>query len=161
MTLSLHTIAPSKGAKKTKKRIGRGYGSGKGTTAGRGTKGQRARTGGRNGLKLKGLKQMILGFPKSRGFASTKAQVFDIRAERVMKVFNDNATVTVAELKKKGLLPKQAVYVKLIGGGEEAVKPLKIVGIRATQSVKTAIEKAGGTFIEAQEVVVTKKSKKE
>jgi len=160
MTLSLHTIAPSKGAKKAKKRLGRGYGSGKGTTAGRGTKGQRARTGGRNSLKLKGMKQMILGFPKSRGFASTKVHIFDIRAERVMKAFNEKATVTVADLKRKGLLPKKVVYVKLIGGGETVVKPLKIVGIRATQSVKEAIEKAGGSFIDAPKEVALKSTKK-
>ncbi len=145
MTLTPHTITPAKGSKSSKIRRGRGYGSGKGKTAGRGTKGQRARTGGKSGLKLKGLKQMLLGFPKTRGFSSPKPKVHAVRIGRVSESFGDGATVTVAKLKEKGLLPKHAVYVKLVGGGE-AKKSLKFVGVRATASVKEVVEKAGGSF---------------
>ncbi|HEU0051133.1 MAG TPA: uL15 family ribosomal protein, partial [Patescibacteria group bacterium] len=70
MALSLHTLHPVKGSRTKKFRVGRGLGSGRGKTAGRGTKGQRARTGGRKRLRLKGLKQMLLAFPKTRGFQS-------------------------------------------------------------------------------------------
>jgi len=148
MTLTLHSLKPPKGSKKRKTRVGRGDGSGKGTTAGRGTKGQRARAGGRGGLKLKGLKQMVLGFPKSRGFKSTKPVAYDIRIGRVVEAFDEKERVTVAALKKKGLLPKVAIYVKFIGGGD-VTKPLKIEGIRASASVQEAVEKAGGSFVKS------------
>lgn len=146
MTLSLNTLKPASGAKKQKTRVGRGLGSGRGTTAGRGTKGQRARTGGRNALKLKGLKRMLLGFPKTRGFKSSAVEIFSLRISRVQEAFAANAKVTVAELKKKGLLPKRAMYAKLVGDGE-VTKPLVFIGVRATASVKDAVTKVGGSFV--------------
>lgn len=158
MTLALHTIAPAKGAKKGKTRVGRGYGSGKGKTAGRGTKGQRARTGGRSGLKLKGMKQMVLGFPKTRGFKSGKPDVFSVRIGRVAAAFAQGGTVTIAALKREGLVPKRALYAKLVGGGD-VTAPLKIIGIRATASVKDAVEKAGGTFLTANAKIQNPNSK--
>ena len=159
MTLSLNTLKPAKGAKKRKVRVGRGDASRRGSTAGRGTKGQRARTGGKSGLKLKGLKRMLLGFPKKRGFTSVRAEIHALRVGRVADAFGANAKVTVAELKKKGLLPKRAMYVKLVGGGD-VKKPLIIVGIKATSSVKEAIEKAGGSFIDARRASKSTKSVK-
>ncbi len=71
MTLSMHTLRPSKGSKSKPKRVGRGNASGKGTTAGRGGKGQTARSGGRNKLKLLGMRHLMLQTPKLRGFKST------------------------------------------------------------------------------------------
>lgn len=84
---SLSTRSPPKKGSRTKKfRVGRGYATGRGTTAGRGTKGQRARTpGGRKRLKLKGLKQMLLAFPKSRGFNSMYPTVYAVPADRIVK----------------------------------------------------------------------------
>lgn len=145
MAISLHTLAPSKGSRRKKTRVGRGYASGRGTTAGRGTKGQRARTGGRKRLKLKGLKQMLLAFPKSRGFTSTHATVYAVPVDRVMVKFQDGDRVDLDSMKAKSLVPKSAVLAKIIGGGE-VTKKLSFKDIRATASVKEAIEKAGGKF---------------
>lgn len=155
MALSLHTLAPSKGSRRKKTRIGRGYASGRGTTAGRGTKGQRARTGGRKRLKLKGLKQMLLAFPKSRGFTSTFPTVYAIPAERVMAKFQDGDRIDLDALKAKSLVPKSAVLAKIIGGGE-IDKKLTFKDIKATASVKAAVEKAGGAF----EMTPVKKNRK-
>jgi large subunit ribosomal protein L15 len=145
MALTLHTIAPKRGSRTKKFRVGRGYATGRGTTAGRGTKGQRARTGGRKRLKLKGLKQMLLAFPKSRGFTSKFAEVYDLPLKRVLPKFKDGDRIGLEDLKKHHLIPKSAVEAKIIGNGE-ADKKLNFIGIKATAGAKAAIEKAGGSF---------------
>lgn len=155
MALSLHTLAPKKGARTKKFRVGRGYATGRGTTAGRGTKGQRARTGGRKRLKLKGLKQMLLAFPKTRGFKSMHPEVYAVPVGRIMKAFASGARVDLAALQSKHLVPKTAVIAKVIGGGE-IDKPLAFIDIRATAAVKEAIEKAGGSFEKAPKAKTSK-----
>ena len=70
MTLSAHTISGNKSASPRKKRVGRGNASGRGTYATRGLKGQRSRSGGKGGLKLRGFKQSLQKVPKLRGFKS-------------------------------------------------------------------------------------------
>lgn len=161
MALSLHTLAPKKGSRTKKFRVGRGYATGRGTTAGRGTKGQRARTGGRKRLKLKGLKQMLLAFPKNRGFKSTHPTVYAVPVGRVFSAFQAGDRVDVETLKAKHLIPKSAVLAKLIGGGE-IDKKLTFIDIKVTTSVKAAIEKAGGSFEKAPKAkkTVVKKGKK-
>lgn len=160
MSLSLHTLAPHSGSRPRKTRVGRGYASGRGTTAGRGTKGQRARTGGRKRLKLKGLKQMLLAFPKTRGFQSTFPEVTAIPTARLMAAFPAEARIDVLALKKAHLMPKSAVYAKVIGNGV-VEKAFVLVGIRATASAKAAIEKAGGRFEAlAKREAAKKKAKK-
>lgn len=153
MTLTLHTIKSPKGARTHRTRVGRGNASGRGTTAGRGTKGQRARTGGRKRLKLKGMKQMLLAFPKNRGFASRYPTVYDVKIGRVAEAFKDGDRIDLDALKAKHIVPKTAVIAKVIGGGT-AGKKLTFVGIRASASVKADVEKAGGAF----ESVAKKKS---
>ncbi|MCC7357639.1 50S ribosomal protein L15 [Candidatus Uhrbacteria bacterium] len=146
MALTLNTIAPNKGARTKRFRIGRGEGSGRGKTAGRGTKGQRARTGGRKNLKLKGIKQMILGFPKNRGFQSKFTTVYSLPLKRVAEVYTATAKIDIRSLIAKGLLPKMAERAKLIGSAE-VTSALTFVNIVASASAKAAIEKAGGTFL--------------
>lgn len=145
MTLALHNIAPAKGSRLKKFRVGRGNASGRGTTAGRGTKGQRARTGGRKLLKLKGMKQMILGFPKQRGFRSLNQKPATITLETIAKNFRAGDKITIKALKAKRLVTKPAMSVKLIGGGELKVA-LHLTNIKASATAKAAIEKAGGSF---------------
>ena len=146
MALTLNTIAPNKGARTKSFRIGRGEGSGRGKTAGRGTKGQRARTGGRKNLKLKGIKQMILGFPKNRGFQSKFTTVHSLPLERVAEVYTSTAKIDIKSLIAKGLLPKMAERAKLIGTAE-VKSALTFVNILASASAKAAIEHAGGSFL--------------
>jgi large subunit ribosomal protein L15 len=157
MTLTLNTIRSPKGARTKRTRVGRGNASGRGTTAGRGTKGQRARTGGRKRLKMKGMRAMLLSFPKKRGFTSTFPTVYDIPVSRVIAAFKDGDRVDLDALKAKKLIPKVAVIAKFIGGGA-IDKKLKIVGIRATASVKEAIEKAGGSFEAAKKPIAKKRA---
>lgn len=144
MTLSLHTLRASKGARTKKTRVGRGNASGRGTTAGRGTKGQRARTGGRKRLKLKGLKQMLLSFPKTRGFRSRFPEVFAIRLDAIVKRFPNGGRVDIDALRKAELLPSRMNLAKVIGKGTVEQK-MMLVGVGASASVKEAIEKVGGS----------------
>ncbi|MDZ4229665.1 MAG: uL15 family ribosomal protein, partial [Candidatus Veblenbacteria bacterium] len=74
MSLALHNLKANRGARRSRKRLGRGNASGHGTTATRGTKGQRARQGGRKGLIQFGAKHFVSHLPKVRGFESFKAQ---------------------------------------------------------------------------------------
>lgn len=146
MTLTLHTIAPAVGARKKSFRVGRGNASGRGTTAGRGTKGQRARTGGRKRLKLKGLKQMLLQFPKLRGFRSRFPKAATVSLANLAKRCAAGEKVDLASLKAKRLIAKTVLSAKLVGA-EDVGKALTIVGISTSASAKTAIEKAGGKVV--------------
>lgn len=144
MTLALHTIKPAKGSRTKAFRIGRGNASGRGTTAGRGTKGQRARTGGRKGLKLKGMKQMLLQFPKLRGFRSRFQKPATVTLTSLSRAFPSGATVDLQALQAKRLVSPRATRAKLVGAGA-VTSVFALSGISASISAKTAIEKAGGS----------------
>src|SRR5829696_7056128 len=92
-TISLHNLHPNPGATRDKKRLGRGRGSGKGKTSGKGVKGQKARPG-HHGAR------------------------FAINIATLEKVFDAGSTVDLDTLRAKGLLPKKAEYVKILGEGE-------------------------------------------
>lgn len=145
MALMMHTLAPAAGAREKSFRVGRGNGSGRGKTAGRGTKGQRSRSGGRSGLKLKGLKQMLLSFPKSRGFQSRydKARVLTLVQ---LEVLPEGALVTLESLSHAGLVLRTDNSVKIVGN-EGLTKKLTIRGLKVSAGAKTAIEKVGGTVM--------------
>jgi large subunit ribosomal protein L15 len=139
-----HTLKPAKGAKTTVKRIGRGNASGRGTTAGKGQKGQRARSGGRNKLKLKGLRAMFLAFPKNRGFHSLHPDTATIKIEKIALAFTPNQVVDLKALRAKGLVVKSCKSAKIVAGGE-LKSALHLKGIKTTAGAKEVIEKAGGS----------------
>lgn len=141
----MHTIKPAAGSRTKKFRIGRGNASGRGTTAGRGTKGQRARAGGRNKLKVKGIRAMFLSFPKTRGFNSPYVKAETVTLARLAQAFPNAAAVDLKALKKAGLVGKTALSARVVGQGE-IKSALNLVGIGASASAKQTIEKAGGTF---------------
>ncbi|MBI4713924.1 50S ribosomal protein L15 [Candidatus Uhrbacteria bacterium] len=143
--LTLQSLKPKKGSRTTKKRIGRGLGS-KGSYSGRGVKGQRARSGGRSGLKLKGLRTIMLSTPKSRGFTSPKPRPQILNVEDLAKNFSNGTKVTIKLLKKKELIREDATGVKILGTGEIGIA-LTIEGCLVSKSAKEKIEKAGGVVI--------------
>ena len=145
MAITLHTLKSAKGSRTKTFRVGRGNASGRGTTAGKGTKGQRARSGGRNKLKLKGLKQMLLAFPKKRGFRSRYQKADTVPLIRVAKAFNAGDRVDIASLKKKALIHTNATRAKIVGTAE-LEKALKFHNVLASDTAKAAILKAGGTL---------------
>lgn len=145
MSLSLHTLRPTKGSRRGKKRVGRGLGS-KGSYSGRGVKGQRARAGGRAGLKLKGLRGIMLATPKQRGFQSLKARASVVNVGDLAKAFANGAKVNPKAILKKGLISDVEGGVKVLGKGDIGIA-LTIEGCLVSASAKTKIEKAGGTIV--------------
>jgi large subunit ribosomal protein L15 len=148
--MKLHELADRPGASKTRKRLGRGIGSGKGKTAGRGGKGQTARSG----VRIKGFEggQMPLHrrLPK-RGFKNTmfarklnEVNLGSIQAAIDAGHLDAAVTIDAATLIKAGILRRAKDGVRLLGGGEIKAKvALSVFG--ASKSAVAAVEKAGGT----------------
>lgn len=144
MSLSLHTLKPSKHSKKDRKYIGRGLGS-KGTYSGRGVKGQGARSGV-SGLKLKGMRKIILSTPKLRGFQSKnpKAQVLNL--DVLSKAFPEGGKITPKHLLAKKLITDATAAIKVLGNGTVTAKYF-IQGCLVSASAKEKIEQAGGSVV--------------
>ena len=148
--MKLHELAGREGARKSRKRIGRGIGSGKGKTGGRGGKGQTARSG----VRIKGFEggQMPLHrrLPK-RGFKNTKfaTKLNEVNLGRVQQAIDagniDTAgKIDAAVLVKAGVLRRAKDGVRLLGGGEIKAKvAFSVYG--ASKSAVAAVEKAGGS----------------
>jgi len=154
--LKLYNLKPAKGAKKRKKRVGRGNASGHGTYATRGLKGQRSRSGGKGGLKFKGLKANIQNIPKLGGFKSLKPKLAVVNLKDLEKNFSDNEIVTAAKLKSKGLIKSIRPGVKILGMGKLDKKLILKVD-KISESAREAVEKAGGKIILLSSSKETKK----
>lgn len=145
MSLSLHTLQPAKGAQSNRKRVGRGNASGKGTYSTRGMKGQRARAGGKGGLKRRAMKDQFLSkIPKLRGFRSLAPDFDIINVGELEQLFEKGAVVDRATLVKKGIVKKSSKGVKCLGRGALS-KSLTVKLEKVSESARKAIESAGGT----------------
>ena len=147
MSITLHNLHPNDGATKEKKRLGRGRGSGKGKTSGKGVKGQKARPG-HHGARFAfegGQMPMPRRIPK-RGFKNpNRIEAFPINVSTLDKLFETGATVDLAALRAKGIVPKLVEHVKILGEGEITKKlTIKAQGVSAT--ARTKVEAAGGTI---------------
>jgi large subunit ribosomal protein L15 len=140
--VSLHTLPKTSGKKKIRK--GRGDSS-SGNYSGRGMKGQRSRSGGKGGLKLRGLKQSMMAMPKNRGFRAVKSKAHGVNLDALEKNFDDGAEVTPAALEERGLVTSATKPVKILGGGSLS-KKLTIKAHAVSATAKQAIEAAGGSF---------------
>jgi large subunit ribosomal protein L15 len=147
--MKLHDLSGRPGARKTRKRIGRGIGSGKGKTGGRGGKGQTARSG----VRIKGFEggQMPLHrrLPK-RGFKNTmfalklnEVNLGPIQAAIDAGLLDAGSKIDAAALIKAGLLRRAKDGVRLLGSGEIKAK-VTIAVYGASKSAVAAVEKAGG-----------------
>ena len=144
MSLSLDNLNSPKGlANKKKKRIGRGNASGTGTYAGRGLKGQRSRSGGRGGLKIKALRVRLRSVPKLRGFTSLKEKQAVVNLSELENVFEANAIVSPKSLANKELIDSPRWGAKILGTGK-ITKALTFKKVSVSQAAKEKIEKAGG-----------------
>ena len=141
--MRLNSIKPGVGAKHSRRRVGRGIGSGIGKTAGRGHKGQKSRTGGFHKVGFEGGQMPLQRRLPKRGFVSlTRKSVAEVRLSALSKLPGD--TIDILILKQAGIVPGSALTAKVILSGtiERAVK---LQGIAVTQGVKAAIEAAGGS----------------
>lgn len=140
MSLYLHTIKPAVKSKK-KKRVGRG--GKRGTYSGRGMKGQKARSGGKSGIKRKGMRQLMETTHKLRGFKSRKPEPEIVKLKDLSKNFKDGDKVDPGILLKKKLIDTIKNGVKILSNGEIKIK-LEISGCATSKQAKEAIEKVGG-----------------
>jgi large subunit ribosomal protein L15 len=141
--MRLNTIKPAAGAKKARRRVGRGIGSGLGKTAGRGHKGQKSRSGGFHKVGFEGGQMPLQRRLPKRGFVSAaRFDVAEIRLSDLAKV--PVADIDLLALRAAGLVPARAKSAKVIKAGEIA-KVVKLTGIATTKGAKAAIEAAGGS----------------
>jgi large subunit ribosomal protein L15 len=148
--MKLHELAGRAGARKVRKRIGRGIGSGKGKTGGRGGKGQTARSG----VRIKGFEggQMPLHrrLPK-RGFRNVKfaLKLNEVNLGRVQQAIDAGrldaaGKIDADAMVTAGILRRAKDGVRLLGGGELKAK-IAVSVYGASKSAVAAVEKAGGT----------------
>jgi large subunit ribosomal protein L15 len=142
--MELNNIKPASGAKHSKKRVGRGIGSGTGKTAGRGHKGQKARAGGFHKVGFEGGQMPLHRRLPKRGFQSlTAGDTAEVRLDTLQKMTVE--AIDLDALKKAGLVSRLAKCAKVILAGEIKRKVV-LKGLLASKGAKAAIEKAGGTI---------------
>ena len=140
----LNQLHPVAGARHSKKRLGRGIGSGLGKTAGKGTKGQNARSGGgvRPGFEG-GQLPLFQRLPK-RGFKSLNRVEYSIVNVEQLNQFRAGSVVDVEKLIEAGLVKDAVNGVKILGNGK-LEKKLTVKANKFSESAKQAIEAAGGS----------------
>lgn len=142
----LNTISPAEGHKSSKKRVGRGIGSGLGKTCGRGHKGQKSRSGGQTIPGFEGGQMPLQKRLPKYGFSSRIARVTaEIRTSELAAV--ESETVTLESLREAGLINKSIKRAKIFLSGD-VNKSYKIEGLRVTKGARAAIEAAGGSVAE-------------
>jgi large subunit ribosomal protein L15 len=162
--LSLHTLKPAQ-ARKDRKRVGRGLGSGKGRYSGRGIKGQKSRAGSHK-MPAEfegGQTKIFMRLPKLRGNTSKDAmpigpfRTFTVPVNvAVLDAFDEGAEVTPESLVEKGLIKNTRTDVKILGQGD-LTKKLTVTAHSFSASAREKIEQAGGTATALREPVVKKK----
>jgi large subunit ribosomal protein L15 len=141
--MQLNNVKPAAGAKHSKKRVGRGIGSGLGKTAGRGHKGQKARAGGFHKVGFEGGQMPLQRRLPKRGFVSLKkGDTAEVRLTELQKL--EPEVIDLAALKAAGVVPQLALRAKVILAGEIQRK-VALKGIAASKGARAAIEAAGGS----------------
>ena len=144
--MELNSIKPAAGAKKARRRVGRGIGSGLGKTAGRGHKGQKSRAGGYHKVGFEGGQMPLQRRLPKRGFKSAALKYnAEVTLGDLQKLGIDE--VDLLSLKQAGLVGDLVKTVKVIKTGELSAKVV-LKGIGATAGAKAAIEAAGGSVAE-------------
>lgn len=140
----LNSIQPAEGAKHSRRRVGRGIGSGLGKTGGRGHKGQKSRSGGFHKVGFEGGQMPLQRRLPKRGFKSlTAAFNAEIKVSDLNVLAVDE--IDLLTLKQAGLISNNALSAKVVAGGE-AKRAFQLSGIKVTTGAKVAIESAGGSI---------------
>ena len=141
--MKLHELERNAGSVHSKKRVGRGPGSGLGKTSGRGQKGQKARSGASINPVFEGGQLPLFRRVPKRGFSNAKFKtVYGVINVSDLNKFEDGTVVTPALLKDTGLLKKQEDGVKVLGSGN-LEKKLTIQANKFSASALEKIKKAG------------------
>jgi large subunit ribosomal protein L15 len=141
--MKLHELSPPNGSRKSRKRVGRGVGSGKGKTAGRGTKGQNSRSGGGVRPGFEGGQMPIHRRLPKRGFTNIFKKKIAVINIHDLSTFESGSVVDEAALVRMGLVKGQRDGIKLLGNGEIKI-PLTIKVNGASTGARDKIIAAGG-----------------
>lgn len=141
--MELYELAPEKGQRKNRKRIGRGVASGSGKTAGRGNKGQNCRSGGGVRPGYEGGQMPIHRRLPKRGFKNNFKKVFAVVNIKDLNRFEAQSVVDEVAFIQKGLVKGARDGIKLLGNGDIEV-PLTVRINKISESARQKIEAAGG-----------------
>jgi large subunit ribosomal protein L15 len=143
--MDLSNLKPPEGATTSKRRVGRGEGSGDGKTSGRGMKGQKARSGGSVHPRFEGGQTPIYRTLPKYGFNNkNKDRIEILNVKKLEEAFEDGDVVDIDTLEERGFLSGNYDGVKILGEGElETALTVKVNGFSA--SAREKIENAGGT----------------
>ncbi len=142
--MDLQSLKNVPGARSSRKRLGRGTGSGLGKTSGKGHKGQHARKGHKHKLGFEGGQMPFIRRLPKRGFKNPAAIVYSPVNVAALNVFEDGADVNIEALLVLGLASTKTDGVKILGNGE-LTKKLNVKVQAFSASAKAKIEAAGGT----------------
>jgi len=143
--MELYNLHPAPGAKRPRKRVGRGPGSGNGKTAGRGHKGQKSRSGYSRRYGFEGGQMPLVRRIPKRGFTNifrVEFQVVNLRD--LERIFSDGDTVSPEVLVEKGLARGGKRLIKVLADGD-LTKKLIVQAHKFSGSARAGIEKAGGS----------------
>ena len=141
--MKLHEIKPAPGSTKRRKVVGRGRGSGHGTTAGRGGKGQTARTGSSVPAWFEGGQMPLIRRLPKRGFTNIFKKDYALINVKTLERFESGQEVTPAILASKGMIRLRNDGVKVLGAGT-LTRALTVHAHKFSQSAAAKIEAAGG-----------------
>ena len=141
----LSRLSPPKGSRASRKRVGRGPGSGLGKTSGRGQKGQKSRSGAGVGRGFEGGQMPVQRRMPKRGFKNPFRKEYNAVNINKLEAFDTGAVVDLEALMTLGIVKKPMDGVKILGSGE-LTKKLTVKADAASKSAIEKIEKAGGTF---------------
>ena len=146
--MKLHELQAPKGARKSRKRVGRGIAAGQGKTAGRGTKGQASRSGGTKGPYFEGGQlPLVRRLPFKRGFTNIfRVQYVPVNLYRLQE-FEADAEISPATLAAAGIIKSAELPVAILGDGD-LERPLVVKAHRFSSSARAKIEQAGGSVEE-------------
>jgi large subunit ribosomal protein L15 len=143
--MELHDLHPAPGAKRQRKRVGRGPGSGNGKTAGRGHKGQKSRSGYSRRYGFEGGQMPLVRRIPKRGFTNIFRVEFQVVNFRDLeRVFSEGDTVSPESLIEKGLVRGGKRPIKVLADGDLS-KKLIVRAHKFSGSARAGIEKAGGS----------------
>lgn len=140
--MQLNTLKPAEGSRKTRKRVGRGIGSGLGKTCGRGHKGQKSRNGGFHKVGFEGGQMPLQRRLPKVGFNSRSAKYSaEVRLDELQKLGAES--VNLQALIDANIVPATTKKAKVILSGEIS-SAVTLQGVKATKGAQAAIEAAGG-----------------
>jgi large subunit ribosomal protein L15 len=143
--MDLSNLKPPKGAKHSKKRVGRGHGSGQGAQAGRGHKGAKSRSGFKRKVGFEGGQMPLKRRVPKRGFHNPfRVEYAVVNLDTLDTHFDAGTVVTIDLLRERGLVPASAPRVKVLGRGVIA-KGLTIRAHKFSGKAAEQIAAAGGT----------------